>query len=83
MCYAVEPITQRPKIKIAKRIPIIEIIRPAIASPLGFLNMPTTDSISASNQNNQPKTGSHPINKEIIANTKPTIPIGFDSFFSC
>ena len=61
-----------------KIIPMSEITSPAIANPLGSLNMPTNDNIRPSNHRIHPKTGIQPKNIAIRARTKPAVPTPFD-----
>ena len=61
-----------------KKIPIKEIIKPAIAKPLGLLNTPIKDRRSPKNQIIQPNTGIHPKNRASNANTNPATPNPFD-----
>lgn len=52
-----------------------EIIRPATASPLGFLKMPTREKIRPRSHTIQPNIGIHPSRRESRARMKPAIPI--------
>ena len=62
-----------------KRITQIkEITKPAIASPLGSLNMPTEDRTNPKTHKIQPNTGIQPKKMAINANTNPAVPIPLD-----
>ena len=67
-----------PKTAINKITPINEITNPAIDSPLGDFNTPTKEKISPKTQISEPRTGIHPRNKAINANTNPAVPIPLD-----
>lgn len=55
----------------------IETIKPAGASPLGFLPKPTLEKMMPKNQKSHPTNGTQPRNSDSIAKTKPAVPILF------
>ena len=69
-----------PNTKIIRIMPIREITRPAIAKPLGFLNIPTIEKISPNNHKIHPRIGTHPRNSAIKAKTNPATPMPLPFF---
>lgn len=74
LCQSVTKAANAPNTTNNKIIPIKEITNPAMANPLGGLNIPQAEKISPSNQIIQPKKGTQPKNKAIKASTKPAVP---------
>ena len=71
-------LTIAPNMTNRKTMPIREITKPAIASPLGFFVMPTAERISPITHNTHPNTGIQPSNKVTSEITKPAVPIPLD-----